>query len=645
MDNSLEQKLFKVSLRFLIPDDISQIKELCGDWFPIDYPPFWYECITETDQYYALAALHNSTIIGLLVAQTKPLADMNPEDHQILLHADLHDGNIGYILTLGVRKPYRRLGLATLLLNQYMEHLRLDCHIKLQNFNLTEPKCLGSKTPIDFKASQFPGHVNNADLNEGGMSSFSTTAQLGAPGLLGSELHFKVKVQKLPNSESRRDVLSASKPGETLENAFDLQKSQCQELKSELGKNGEKKFNNDLNKCSSNGLFQPEINDPFHVAVSESCLALQNLPNINSLRKSSHLCTSGDNCFFRNSQISYASNSISSISNAGNCHDWMHLVDVDNRYMALIQNSPSTDPENQNYISNNNTRSETTICQTLPATLKNNNNSEVIIPMPEIEPVNNFNENGVNNSTEIDQFGGKTLTIPDINCNIGETLDDCPEKVIQNEEKPGSSKGNLGKVNQTFVPINDKNFSTKFSSKLENDSDTLPCKTGHLDTTASHPTILSSYIVESEVSHNDVLQRLRCYSAAHADAPVTAVLLHVLSTNAEAIHFYTRRNFSRLAFLPMFYLIKDSRMDGYSYVFYLNGGEPPTSFFSDPLKSLDLPPSPSLSDFSLVPLKMAGKVARWVLGPDRTRVMSFVVTSFFELMGKMVTSLVGTDNR
>ncbi|KAA0201183.1 hypothetical protein HAZT_HAZT006980 [Hyalella azteca] len=299
-----------------------QIKELCGDWFPIDYPPFWYECITETDQYYALAALHNSTIIGLLVAQTKPLADMNPEpfchdyrlkknrvrnDHQILLHADLHDGNIGYILTLGVRKPYRRLGLATLLLNQYMEHLRLDCHIKLQNFNLTEPKCLGSKTPIDFKASQFPGH--------------------------------------------------------------------------------------------------------------------------------------------------------------------------------------------------------------------------------------------------------------------------------------------------------------------------------------------------SEVSHNDVLQRLRCYSAAHADAPVTAVLLHVLSTNAEAIHFYTRRNFSRLAFLPMFYLIKDSRMDGYSYVFYLNGGEPPTSFFSDPLKSLDLPPSPSLSDFSLVPLKMAGKVARWVLGPDRTRVMSFVVTSFFELMGKMVTSLVGTDNR
>ena len=48
----------------------------------------------------------------------------------MLAFAELAGGNIGYILTLGVRKQYRRQGIASLLLNQYIEHLRLDYTVK-----------------------------------------------------------------------------------------------------------------------------------------------------------------------------------------------------------------------------------------------------------------------------------------------------------------------------------------------------------------------------------------------------------------------------------------------------------------------------------------------------------------------------------
>ena len=52
----------------------------------------------------------------------------------MLEQAQLYGGNVGYILTLGVRKELRRQGLATLLLNTYLEHLRLDCTVKYNNY-------------------------------------------------------------------------------------------------------------------------------------------------------------------------------------------------------------------------------------------------------------------------------------------------------------------------------------------------------------------------------------------------------------------------------------------------------------------------------------------------------------------------------
>ena len=53
------------------------------------------------------------------------------------------------------------------------------------------------------------------------------------------------------------------------------------------------------------------------------------------------------------------------------------------------------------------------------------------------------------------------------------------------------------------------------------------------------------------------------------------VYLHVLSSNTSAVLFYERQNFKRHKYLPLYYAVKGEKMDGYSYVYYVNDGCPP----------------------------------------------------------------------
>ena len=54
--------------------------------------------------------------------------------------------------------------------------------------------------------------------------------------------------------------------------------------------------------------------------------------------------------------------------------------------------------------------------------------------------------------------------------------------------------------------------------------------------------------------------------------------LHVLTSNKDALQFYEHRHFRKHHFLPCYYVIKGAAQDGFSYVRYVNGGEPPTTF-------------------------------------------------------------------
>lgn len=134
-----------VQLRFLCPDDLDEVRALCQDWFPIEYPFYWYEEITSSTRYlwlttmkslqrnwqnlcnssrfYSLAAVYNQAIIGLIVAEIKPYASLNEEDTGILAKKFAERSDIAYILSLGVLKQYRRNGIASLLLDSLIKHL------------------------------------------------------------------------------------------------------------------------------------------------------------------------------------------------------------------------------------------------------------------------------------------------------------------------------------------------------------------------------------------------------------------------------------------------------------------------------------------------------------------------------------------
>lgn len=110
-----------IRLRFLCPFDIEEIKTLCQDWFPIEYPNEWYEQIV-TPRYFSLVALYASSIVGLIVSEIKPYSKLNKEDIDILPRS-MSDCKVGYILSLGVHKHFRRKGIGSLLLDTFLRHI------------------------------------------------------------------------------------------------------------------------------------------------------------------------------------------------------------------------------------------------------------------------------------------------------------------------------------------------------------------------------------------------------------------------------------------------------------------------------------------------------------------------------------------
>ncbi|XP_055371635.1 N-alpha-acetyltransferase 60 [Condylostylus longicornis] len=112
-----------VQLRFLCPDDIDDVRTLCQDWFPIDYPLAWYEAITSSSRFFALAAVYNLAIIGLIVAEIRPYRHLSKEDKGILPDSMGRTADVGYILSLGVHRKHRRNGIASLLLDSLIHHL------------------------------------------------------------------------------------------------------------------------------------------------------------------------------------------------------------------------------------------------------------------------------------------------------------------------------------------------------------------------------------------------------------------------------------------------------------------------------------------------------------------------------------------
>uniref|UniRef100_A0A3Q1FJZ0 histone acetyltransferase n=1 Tax=Acanthochromis polyacanthus TaxID=80966 RepID=A0A3Q1FJZ0_9TELE len=77
--------LSEVQLRFLCHDDIENVKLLCGDWFPIEYPDSWYQDITSNKKFFSLAATFRGGIVGMIVAEIKGRTKVHKEMIRFLL--------------------------------------------------------------------------------------------------------------------------------------------------------------------------------------------------------------------------------------------------------------------------------------------------------------------------------------------------------------------------------------------------------------------------------------------------------------------------------------------------------------------------------------------------------------------------------
>ncbi|KFV44112.1 N-alpha-acetyltransferase 60 [Tyto alba] len=115
--------LTDVNLRLLCHDDIDTVKQLCGDWFPIEYPDSWYRDITSNKKFFSLAATYRGSIVGMIVAEIKSRTKVHKEDGDILASNFPLDTQVAYILSLGVVKEFRKHGIGSLLLESLKDHI------------------------------------------------------------------------------------------------------------------------------------------------------------------------------------------------------------------------------------------------------------------------------------------------------------------------------------------------------------------------------------------------------------------------------------------------------------------------------------------------------------------------------------------
>lgn len=140
----------ELQLRFLNPGDLPEVKRLCREWFPIEYPDAWYTDITSTQKFYSVAAVYRGQIVGLVVAEIKQVTSLAKEDSELLSPTFGKGAKIGYILSLGVVKEFRKQGIASFLLENLIAHLTSSDNYQDVKGKYSQKTSLITRNPRDF---------------------------------------------------------------------------------------------------------------------------------------------------------------------------------------------------------------------------------------------------------------------------------------------------------------------------------------------------------------------------------------------------------------------------------------------------------------------------------------------------------------
>ncbi|KAH8549387.1 acyl-CoA N-acyltransferase [Umbelopsis sp. PMI_123] len=98
----------RIALGDLTPNNIGQLRALNSTLFPVNYSDKFYKEVLEVGEF-AKLAYFNDVCVGAVCCRVEPV-DTNENTSKL------------YIMTLGVLKPYRHLGIGRKLLDHILEH-------------------------------------------------------------------------------------------------------------------------------------------------------------------------------------------------------------------------------------------------------------------------------------------------------------------------------------------------------------------------------------------------------------------------------------------------------------------------------------------------------------------------------------------
>ncbi|CAH8586714.1 unnamed protein product [Dicrocoelium dendriticum] len=171
---------FDLRFRFVLEDDVEELRALYKECFPVTYPNSWFNDLITNPALISFVALANHRIVAILVAKIITLDECSGEDRNILDRSFPNNSFVAYILSLGVSVAYRSHGIASYLLDSFVSYasgshyLRMCPHAKtkLQSDDVANGRAIIQhheslqsvplRPPVMFSPRDRPYHYNKS---------------------------------------------------------------------------------------------------------------------------------------------------------------------------------------------------------------------------------------------------------------------------------------------------------------------------------------------------------------------------------------------------------------------------------------------------------------------------------------------------